>query len=165
MTSSLDGRLVLDIGSHRRIVTLTALSEALGVSRVKVASALLTASHPEAAPCADEPVDARGRGDRSSQESGNVNGNEKKYSSFPLTLPPASDSDPQAERFAAYLADRLDDWKSYRFFLVIVCALPREIVLEALSRALDVPERAVRRSRGAYFTALVRRRLAGQADA
>ena len=36
----------------------------------------------------------------------------------------------RSERLAAYLADRLDDWKSHRFFLSITKRVPREVVLD-----------------------------------
>lgn len=69
----------------------------------------------------------------------------------------------ECERLAGYLADRLDDWKSYRFFLSVAARVPREVILDALTRALDVPRRDIRRSRAAYFTSVIRHHLTTRA--
>ena len=64
---------------------------------------------------------------------------------------------------AMALADALDDLTSLAFFRRIVATVPPEIVREAMVAALDVPRRDLRRSRGAYFTAVLRRLLAAEA--
>jgi hypothetical protein len=58
--------------------------------------------------------------------------------------------------FASYLADRLDDAKSFAWYRMVVSQVPRSVVEAALVRALDVPARSVRKSRAAIFTSLVR---------
>jgi len=62
---------------------------------------------------------------------------------------------------AAHLADALGDWSSIAFFRRVVERVPAEVIREALVAALDVPRKEVRRSRAAYFTAVLRRRLGG----
>jgi hypothetical protein len=61
-----------------------------------------------------------------------------------------------AERTARYLADRLDDAKSLRWYRLVAATLGASSVRDALVRALEVPRGEVRRSRAALFTALVR---------
>lgn len=61
-----------------------------------------------------------------------------------------------AERTARYLADRLDDPKSLRWYRLVTTTLGASTVRDALVRALEVPRGEVRRSRAALFTALVR---------
>jgi hypothetical protein len=58
---------------------------------------------------------------------------------------------------AATLSELLDDRSSLAFFRHVVLTVPPEIVDEALTAALDVPRGRLRRSRGAYFTAVLRR--------
>ncbi len=60
---------------------------------------------------------------------------------------------------ADYLAKRLDDEKSLAFYQLVARRVPREVVQEALTRALDVPRKDVRRSRAALFTSIVREHL------
>ena len=66
---------------------------------------------------------------------------------------------PEVERMACYLTDRLDDPKSLAFYRRVVASLPAEIVRDALTRALDLQPAKVRRSRAAYFTSLVQPHL------
>jgi hypothetical protein len=63
------------------------------------------------------------------------------------------------ECFADYLARRLRDEKSTAWYQLVVRAVPREVVQGALTRALDVPRRDIRRSRAALFTAIVKPHL------
>jgi hypothetical protein len=63
------------------------------------------------------------------------------------------------ERLADYLATRLGDEKSLAFYGLVARSVPREVIGDALSRALDVPRQNVRRSRAALFTALIRPHL------
>jgi hypothetical protein len=62
--------------------------------------------------------------------------------------------DSDAERIAAHLACALRDEKSLDYFRLVARAVPREVIRDALARALDA--RSVRRSRGALFAHLVR---------
>lgn len=70
-----------------------------------------------------------------------------------------TDVDRDPERFADYLADLFRDDKSLAFYKLVCRTIPREVVRDALTRALDVPRRDVRRSRAAIFTALILPRL------
>lgn len=60
------------------------------------------------------------------------------------------------ERIAGYLATRLRDEKSLAFYRLVARAVPREVVRDALARALDVPQQSIRRSRAALFAHLMR---------
>lgn len=64
-----------------------------------------------------------------------------------------------ASPLAVELADRLDDWKSLPFYDLVARRVPADLIRDALTRALDVPSSRLRRSRAAYFTALVRPHL------
>jgi len=65
--------------------------------------------------------------------------------------------DNNIERVAAHLASALRDEKSIVFFRLVARAVPREVIRDALTRALDA--QSVRRSRGAIFAHLVRPHL------
>lgn len=66
---------------------------------------------------------------------------------------------PEIEQTACYLADRLDDGHSLAFYRRVAASVPAEVIREALTRALDLKTSAVRRSRAAYFTSLIRPHL------
>ena len=53
------------------------------------------------------------------------------------------------------LAQKLNDEKNLAFYKFVVRRLPEEIIRDALMRALDVPQRNIRRSRGALFASIV----------
>jgi hypothetical protein len=53
------------------------------------------------------------------------------------------------------LAEKLHDEKNLAFYKFVVRTLPEDIVRDALMRALDVPQRNIRRSRGALFASIV----------
>lgn len=63
----------------------------------------------------------------------------------------------ELELRAMALADALCDPSSLAFFRRVVETVSPELIREALVAALDVPRRELRRSRGAYFTAVLRR--------
>jgi len=65
----------------------------------------------------------------------------------------------EIEQTACYLADRLDDGHSLAFYRRVAESVPAEIIRDSLARALDLKTAAVRRSRAAYFTSLVRPHL------
>lgn len=69
----------------------------------------------------------------------------------------ATPVDSDIERLAAHLAAALRDEKSIAFFRIVARAVPREVIRDALVRALDAA--SVRRSRGALFAHLVRPHL------
>jgi hypothetical protein len=170
MNSAFDCRVTIELGSHRRVVTLAELARALGLpdQAGKIGSVLFAAACPEPIHTSTgerEPTESMGL--PPSPETKNER-YQKLYSSFPLAgkggESEGNHRGQEAERLAAYLADRLDDWKSHRFFLSIARSVPHEVVLAALASALDVPRADVRRSRAAYFTAVIRRYLAGRAS-
>lgn len=68
-------------------------------------------------------------------------------------------SDGTPERWAAFLADRLDDWSSYAWYLRVSRQLPEAAIRDILTQVLDVPDKSIRRSRGALFTSLARRAM------
>lgn len=70
---------------------------------------------------------------------------------------PATPVDNEVERVATHLASALRDEKSIAYFRLVARVLPREVICDALTRALDA--RSVRRSRGALFAHLVRPHL------
>jgi hypothetical protein len=73
-----------------------------------------------------------------------------------VTEPPAHDpNDP--ERVAAHLASALRDEKSIAFFRIVARAVPREVIRDALTRALDAQN--IRKSRSALFVHIVRSHL------
>ncbi len=53
------------------------------------------------------------------------------------------------------LAEKLRDEQNLAFYKFVVRRLPEEIVRDALMRALDVPQRNIRRSRGALFASIL----------
>lgn len=69
----------------------------------------------------------------------------------------ATPVDNDIERVAAHLASALRDEKSIAYFRLVARAVPREVIRDALARALDA--RSVRRSRAALFAHLVRPHL------
>jgi hypothetical protein len=71
---------------------------------------------------------------------------------------PVSNGD-NSERLARHIAATLHDEKSIAWYRLVARRVDHEVIREALTRALDVPARDLRRSRGAVFTALVRPHL------
>ena len=67
-----------------------------------------------------------------------------------------------SERLARHIAATLHDEKSIAWYQLVARRVDHEVIREALTRALDVPARDLRRSRGAVFTALVRPHLKQQ---
>ena len=53
------------------------------------------------------------------------------------------------------LAQKLNDEKNLAFYKFVVRRLPEEIIRDALMRALDVPGKNIRRSRGALFASIM----------
>jgi hypothetical protein len=63
--------------------------------------------------------------------------------------------DNRVARLADYLAERLRDEKSLRFYRQVARQVAPDAILEALTAALDLRPGDIRVSRAAYFTALV----------
>lgn len=169
MNRAFDCRVVLEFGAHRRVVALADLVAALALhgQEARVFSIFFADTFPHAVHTTPGEGGTTGRmGLSSSEETKNENENRYISSSLPFRdVGEGKESEgnhggPPSERLAVYLADRLDDWKSYRFFLGIASSVPREVILDALARALDIPRQSILRSRGAYFTKLVRSYLA-----
>lgn len=57
---------------------------------------------------------------------------------------------------AEYLADRLQDRHSLAWYRLVAATASHAVIQDALSRTLDVPRSRIRKSRAAYFTALIR---------
>jgi hypothetical protein len=57
------------------------------------------------------------------------------------------------------LARQLDDERSLDFYRLVVRKVPEHLIRDALMRALDVPKRDIRRSRGALFASIIREHL------
>lgn len=89
-----------------------------------------------------------------SERSGNGEGPEG-LSSSPARATPIALADNDIERVAAHLASALRDEQSIVFFRLVARAVPREVIRDALMRALDAPRESVRRSRGALFAHIV----------
>lgn len=62
-------------------------------------------------------------------------------------------------RMASYLADRLGDAHSLAWYRKVAAGVSASVIHEALTQVLDVPADRIRKSRAAYFTALIRRHL------
>lgn len=60
---------------------------------------------------------------------------------------------------AQYLADTLADPSSYAWYRIVAQHVPAGVIDKALAKARDVPASQLRKSRAAYFTALVRRHV------
>jgi hypothetical protein len=95
--------------------------------------------------------------ERRSERSGNSEGTEGMSDTARAT--PTTRADNDIDRVAAHLADSLRDWESIVFFRQVARAVPREVIRDALTRALDAPRESVRRSRAALFTHIVRPHL------
>jgi hypothetical protein len=68
----------------------------------------------------------------------------------------AAGVDNAVEQVAHVLADSLADLKSLDWYRQVARTVPLDVIRAALGAALELPRRQVRRSRGSYFTAIVR---------
>jgi hypothetical protein len=117
----------------------------------------------------------RGKGGEKSVSLPGTSGNGfQKYLSEPFSLKrvrgtrgeeenaaPVSNGD-NSERLARHIAATLHDERSIAWYRLVARRVDHEVIREALTRALDVPARDLRRSRGAVFTALMRPHLKQQ---
>lgn len=170
MTNAFDLAVTLSLGSTRRAVPALELARLLGLPELPAQLlAVLLGQVPEAV--IHSPSTVAGEHERdflSSETNGNSNlrfrtfsdsGEEELEASraaCELAVLNAAGSSTDAKRLAGYLADRLDDRKSLAFYALVASVVPREVVSAALASAIDLPARDVRRSRAAYFTAIVR---------
>ena len=70
---------------------------------------------------------------------------------------PTAPGHEDVERVAAHLASALRDEKSIAFLRIVARAVPREVIRDALTRALDAQN--IRKSRSALFAYIVRPHL------
>ncbi|MCC6528479.1 MAG: hypothetical protein IT373_37885 [Polyangiaceae bacterium] len=69
---------------------------------------------------------------------------------------PSGRDEDDIHSLASYLADALGDRKSLRWYELVARTVPYDVVRHALTRSLDFRRDEVRRSRAAYFTAIVK---------
>lgn len=143
--------LVLRLGSVERVLDVDAIATALGIDVASLETRLLA--------CAKiDPNDARtidrndGRVDTYPQSIDGGDRGPREEAAVPE--PPES-----VEALASYLAERLADPMGLAWYERVARGVPHDIVSRALAAALDLPPSAVRRSRAAYFTAIVRPHL------
>jgi hypothetical protein len=160
MENPCDLVVTLELGTKRRIVTAREIVHAFGDPGLagKLLAVLLGAHrHGE----------RRGKGGDEGQEVRNVTQNAFQEASqtrrrsgsgegagVARVAAPSVQTPDDVERVAAHLASALRDEKSIAYFRIVARAVPREVVRDALTRALDV--RNVRKSRAALFTHIVR---------
>lgn len=112
-----------------------------------------------------------GRGRENASENAMSIPEQRESSAFPQAFFPGRDEGSRGEgrgrhlddvelEIAHRLAADLRDSRSLAWYRRVARRLPLEVIQDALARALEPPEREVRRSRAALFTAIVKRRLA-----
>jgi hypothetical protein len=148
MSDVRDITITLVRGGVERTVTPEALASELGLESVRPAllALLLRPLRPSGEPT---------EGERSFVPNVNVE------NILPENVPERSfsteheASSKRAHALAEQLARELDDRGSLPWFERVATALDEQVVTDALARALQVPEHMIRRSRAAYFTAIV----------
>ncbi len=146
MENPFDLVVTLDVGKHRRVITAREVAHELGDPSLAVrlvALALGPAVHH--APAASEASTEAPRVTRNALET-----NTNTRTRYAIDQ---SETD-EPERVAAHLASELRDEKSIAFFHVVARAVPREVIRDALMRALSA--KSIRRSRAALFVHIVR---------
>jgi hypothetical protein len=158
MENPFDLVVTLEIGTSRRVVTAREIAHELGDPSLAVRLvALALGSAVSPARAASEASAEAPRVTRNALE---INTSTRtRYAADPvlesLTEPTVRDDDP--ERVAAHLASALRDEKSIAFFRIVARAVPREVIRDALTRALDAQN--IRKSRSALFVHIVRPHL------
>ena len=158
-----DLAIVLRFGRHERALGVSELEAALQVSSLRTQLLALVFS-PENSQAIHEREGGKGV-ERVRQVPETVNGKKGSFKTVPVRereggLGEGRETSSEIAS-AAHLADALGDWSSIAFFRRVVSRVPAEVIREALLAALDVPRQDLRRSRAAYFTAVLRRRLGG----
>lgn len=161
MTPLSDIRLTIDFGDRRQSFFADALAELLvGFSLAEALARL----------CPDVVHMAiQGEGDsEGSPRQGVTNGDQNvvlktDYETFPIVpRDHEGTSRDGTAALASYLADCLSDRKSFAFYCEVARVVPADDIERALVAALDVPRRDIRRSRAAYFTAIIKPHLAAR---
>ncbi|MFO0590495.1 MAG: hypothetical protein U0441_23335 [Polyangiaceae bacterium] len=154
MLNPLVPRITIELGGHRRTVPASALATRLAETDVHAAVTDLLFGGQSSL----DDGEARGKG--SEGVPGFPETNEEKASLSPFVPGEkgrgSREREEEASALAAHLADALADSHSLAFYQLVARSLPPEAIQDALTRALDLSPRDVRRSRAAYFTALVR---------
>ena len=154
--------VTLELGARRRTVDATDLS---GATQRELAK-LLFSPHPTAIHTVIHGKEGEGGGWGSASLPGTI-GNEGNQIRFPSVVPgkgkeegsgeePSGRDDDDIHSLASYLADALHDRISLRWYELVARTVPYDVVRHALTRALDFRRDEVRRSRAAYFTAIVK---------
>lgn len=156
MMNPLVPRITLELGGHRRTVLASTLATRLAETDVHAAvTGLLFGSEPSLS-------DGEARGKGSEGDPSFPVTNEEKESLSPFVPGEEGkgcrgrEEEANPSALAAHLADALDDSHSLAFYQLVARSVPPEAIRDALTRALDLRPQDVRRSRAAYFTALVR---------
>jgi hypothetical protein len=138
MENPFDLVVTLELGERRRVLTARDIAHALGDPGLAVRLVALAVG-PEASA-----VDAS----RATRNAYQENSSTRTRSGL--------DEDPSddPERVAAHLASALRDEKSIAYFRIVARAVPREVVRDALTRALEA--RNIRKTRAALFVHIVR---------
>lgn len=165
MTSeTLDLEVTLHLGTRSRRLPLVALAAALHHQREPlraILAELVFASLPEGSPSHAAGESTEGADDRSTigtlpeeteetirtidHNDGGVRGE--------------TDHEPEGRPSARFLAEVLDDARNLPALEQLVDGSPAWVLTAALDETLTIPAARIRRSRAAYFTAAVRRRL------
>lgn len=163
MTPVPDIRITLELGGRRRTLSASELvaPPGLAATRAVLLANLVAAISPQDGgphvvhTLTGEPTE-RGNG----SENENIN-------SFPEPLVPSMKEevsqteilqrlDTRVHAVATLLACALVDQKSLRFYRLVAQGVPLRVIRSALSQALELTPREVKRSRAAYFTAIIR---------
>lgn len=152
MTPIPDLRITLVLGARRRMLRGVDLPATLSAQLLGLLLAGRGKDGPGAA-MEGEPTE------------GKVPMNESKNSDSELVVPSRKNKPPQTalakldaatDWLAALLAHALRDDRSLRFYRLVAETVPLGRIRGALSLALELDEREVKRSRAAYFTAILR---------
>jgi hypothetical protein len=158
MIHALEPRIRLEYGTHARVLTLAELARALGLSgrEAHLRSLLLASCYPQAVHGEGKPTEGMRRFLSPRNETIDIN-------SFPDVGEGwgsgGNHGGPSPEQLANELSDQLSDHHSLPFYRLVAVHVPAEVIRDALLRALEPAPRDIRRSRAAYFTALVRPHL------
>ncbi|MDB4928258.1 MAG: hypothetical protein JWM10_742 [Myxococcaceae bacterium] len=161
MTSMLDVEITLHLGTRARRLPLVALAAALHQPREPlraILAALVFASSPDGSPTHASGEPTEGVPERSIEtipettertivrnDVGGVRGE--------------AGREPEGRPSARFLAEVLDDARNLPALEQLVETSPAWVLSAALDETLTIPAARIRRSRAAYFTAAVRRRL------
>ena len=152
MENPFDLVVTLELGERRRVLTAREIAHALGDPGLAVRLVALAVG--AAASVGQLPGPSPDEAIRVTRNAFQETNSTRTHNATP-NAPGARDLiDLEPERVAGYLASALRDEKSIAFFQVVTRSVPREVVSDALERALNA--RNIRKSRGALFAHIVR---------